>query len=365
MIRQRSRPPQGWRLGWRDEAKRELAQQPQLARHRFGLRCAVHFTRQQHAPGDNEQLARKGNHRFLVPMSPLLAAVKLPERSGIVVGQYVGRFHQEGAEQRTPIFADPPSTVLISGLQNRGIEPDISGDLARPGETLWRPENGPDGRGGDNAHPGDRQQQRDGRDVSHTRGDLRFDPPQFRLDSCPLAHSAFQDEAIHGGQRGGDLRREPLGHVHVVGDEMAVARQHGLGLVAEALSGADQPIPIGQEPTDLAHGLRGHPHCRDCPDRQHLRETGRVDAIGVPARAQPLQFQGIGEQNLSRVWRKAVIDFEGTAGDLERDAALRPELRDQLGPTLRRGREPEMPLTMLRRCVRAPFAPVYIPVMQI
>lgn len=146
---------------------------------------------------------------------------------------------------------------------------------------------------------------------------------------------------------------------------MAVARQHGLGLVAEALSGADQPIPIGQEPTDLAHGLRGHPHCRDCPDRQHLRETGRVDAIGVPARAQPLQFQGIGEQDLSRVWRKAVIDFEGAAGNLERDAALRPELRDQLGPTLRRGREPEMPFTMLRGCVRAPFAPVYIPVMQI
>lgn len=62
---------------------------------------------------------------------------------------------------------------------------------------------------------------------------------------------------------------------------------------------------------------------------------------------------------------QTVIDFEGTPGDFERDAALCTELRDQLGPALRRGREPEVPFPMLRRCVRAPFASVYIPLMQI
>ncbi len=166
-----------------------------------GLDRAVLFAGEQHAPGDDPELTRQGDHSLFVADLDALPAKELAERSVIAPGKPCRRFHQYGAQERVAALADAAMVQPFARLDDGRIQPNIAAHLFRNRKALGVTEASPQRGRGNHPDIRDRQELPDLWHRLYAGRDFGLDRMDLGVQRGQLTQRTGEDDPIGQGDR--------------------------------------------------------------------------------------------------------------------------------------------------------------------
>jgi hypothetical protein len=296
-------------------------------------------------PGQDGQLAGRGDHRGLEATAGLDPLVERPQRPGGSAGRPRG-LDQHPAHLRPAGLADP--TVhrgRVARLTHLRVQPHVGHESVGIWEAVEVPDRGHDRHAGDRVNPGNGHRPRHHRIGQCLDGKLLVHHRQLGTVEVQLPQQRVHAGAFVGRQR---LHRQPVParpaeQIRHRRSRGQVARQDCMNLVFDPGPLPNQVSAAGDLPTQRPGPIVRQPHWRQKVSGQQLRKNPGIDLVGLDLRLRDHPgLRRVRHHHPACQRDQQGRDRVAVAGGLQRHLIIGAKLSSPLSQRLRRDRDPAL-----------------------
>ena len=284
----------------------------------------------EHVPDGDEQLAGDGDDGDALGLTAQQALETLFP-VGVSVDGAPGRFDEDAAEIPTAVLGDVALTVGLAGSVDAGTQTGIPNEVLGCREAGNVADGGQDGERREEGKAGELD------DVGEllSPGPGHTEAPQFAIQIPELLGEMVERGDVVPGPDalgGRDVESGPPRAV-VLREEIAlrwgevVTMQNAVKAILGCRLLLDQGQTMGEQSTQFADRVRGHPDLGDEVGGQELGQLDSVVLVGFDGcSSDPLDLQGVGDHGASDQGRNDVVAPPGIAGGFEHDGVVGTEV---------------------------------------